>query len=290
MKRILIFIAVVGLLGLGACKRTASTTPGIVTSGYVPYTLTRQLAGSAAPITLLLPPGAEPHSFEPTPGVLVQLKDAKALVYTSAVLEPWVADLARLAGPGTRVLELAQTVPAGKDPHIWMNLANTQQLARRLAALLIEIDPSSEPQVNARLAQLEQELTALQDDFKRTLGTCIYTEVVHIGHLAFDNLLTPYGIKLTSLSGSSHEGEHSVKKMAEIIRQIQALHLPAVFTEETLSARISQTVSAETGAEILYLHPIEHISKQDFEREVTFTDLMRRNLESLKRGLQCQAS
>ena len=113
--------------------------------------------------------------------------------------------------------------------------------------------------------------------------------MVHIGHLAFSNLLAPYGITLTALSGTSHEGEHSAKKLAELIREIKAKNLPAIFTEEVISPRLAQTVAAETGAQILPLYSIEHISKQDFENQVTYVDLMRRNLESLKQGLICPA-
>ncbi|MBQ8032854.1 MAG: zinc ABC transporter substrate-binding protein, partial [Elusimicrobiaceae bacterium] len=63
----------------------------------------------------------------------------------------------------------------------------------------------------------------------------------------------------------------------------------AIFTEDTLSPRLAKAVAQETGAQIFPLYPIEHISKTDFNANVTYAELMRRNLESLARGLQCQA-
>lgn len=294
MKKILIFVVLILIVcGLGyffSTQKKAQTEKPIVVSGYVPYTFTRALAGKDTPIIMLLPPGAEPHSFEPTPGVLVQLKNAKAFIYVSDELEPWAADLAKLAGPNTRVLQLAKLLAKSDDPHSWMNFEKAGLMVYQIAALLAELDPQQRSVTDKNWENLSAEIDALAEEFKRTLSTCKYKEVVHIGHLAFGEMLAPYGIKLTSLSGTSHEGEHSVKKIAALVREMKDKHLPALFTEETLSPRLAQAVAAETGVEILYLHPIEHISKSDFENNISYTQLMRRNLENLKRGLQCQAS
>ena len=294
MKKI--FVAVCCLLVAGvlwqSCRRSAQTPllPSVVVSGYVPYTLVRQLVGEAVPVEMLLPAGAEPHAFEPTPFALVQLQNAAAFIYTSAEIEPWAADLAQsAAGKNTPILELAATVEKSADPHVWMNLQNAQKMVFQLAQLLMQLFPQEQEKIQQNYAQMADELTELETQFQQTLTGCAYKEVVHIGHLAFGNLLTPYGIKLTALSGTSHEGEHSAQKLVELVRQIKAQQIPAIFTEETLSPRLAQTVAAETGVEILNLYPIEHISKRDFDAHATYADLMRRNLQNLARGLKCPA-
>ena len=82
MKKIGIIVLFVLLAAGTVCflpKPAGPKTGGkltVVTSGYVAYTLTRQLAGELADIVMLLPPNAEPHSFEPTPGVLVAVRQA----------------------------------------------------------------------------------------------------------------------------------------------------------------------------------------------------------------------
>lgn len=295
MKKIVFFLLVIAAMaclfwavsrrpergGLGKTK--------IVVSGYVPYTLVKQIAGNSADVLMLLPPGAEPHSFEPTPGALVALNQAEAFIYVSDTLEPWAADLAKTAGEKTRVLQLGKQILPGEDPHSWMNFDKTQAMARQIATLLAEIDPQNRAVFDKNLEFFTEQLLALHQAFSAELIHCKYQEVVHIGHLAFGNLLTPYGIQLTALSGTSHEGEHSAKKIAQLTREIKAKNLPAVFTEEVISPRLAQTVAAETGAEVLPLYSIEHISKHDFEHQVTYEDLMLRNLSSLKRGLVCQA-
>ena len=261
----------------------------LVVSGYVPHIIVRELLGASVPVLQLLPPGTEPHSFEPTPGALVQLKNATAFIYVSDELEPWAADLAKAAGSRTRVLQLAALVSSSQDPHIWMDLGKMQTLFAQTAEFLCEIYPKDCEKIRHNRDKSIKQIEQLKREFADTLTTCKYNKVIHIGHLAFKNLLTPYGIDLISLSGTSHEGEHSVKKMVQIIGLVQTYHIPAIFTEETLSARLAQSVVDETGVEIVKLYPIEYVSKQDFDHQVSYIDLMHRNLESLKRGLQCPA-
>ncbi len=263
---------------------------GIIASGYVPYTLAWQLSGGQVPMGMILPPGTEPHAFEPTPGALLTVKEADVFVYVSETLEPWAPELTQAAGSQTRVVRLAEVVPSTQDPHIWMNFEDVRAMAKQLAATLVQTYPAKEPVFTQNLARLEQELTDLQQAYAQALGACAGHEVVHIGHLAFGPLAAQYGLQLTALSGTSHEGEHSAKKLARLVKQIKEKHIAAIFTEENLSPRLAQTVAQETGAQVLPLYTVEHISKEDFDHRVTYAQLMRRNLASLTRGLQCQAS
>lgn len=276
-----------------ACHKTGTTVvqgPKIVVSGYVPYTLVKEIAGDSVAVEMVLPPGAEPHSFEPTPGVLVTLKQADGFIYISDALEPWAKDLKDNAGENTRTLRLADSVPATQDPHIWMDLANAPIFAEKIKDFLSALYPKDASAYAKNLSKFNKEISALQADFVRDLSRCRYKEVVHIGHLAFGNLVRPYGLTLTALSGTSHDGEHSVKKLILLTRKIKQQQLPAIFTEETLSNRLPKAVAEETGVEILPLYSIEHISKSDFDKQVSYAELMRRNLNNLKRGLQCPAS
>ncbi|MBO5911604.1 MAG: zinc ABC transporter substrate-binding protein [Elusimicrobiaceae bacterium] len=266
-----------------------NNNPVLVTSGYVPYTLAKELAEGNVNVLMLLPPGAEPHAFEPTPGALITLKHANAFVYLSDELEPWAADLAKVAAEKATVLKLADSVPASADPHVWMNLENVKLLAAQIEKVLTQIDPAHELAYGENLAKLDRKIDELAKEFQTVLANCKSREVVHIGHLAFKNLTDAYGLTLTALAGTSHDGEHSAKKLAALVNQIKTKNISAIFTEDTLSPRLAQAVSAETGAQILPLYSIEHISKKDFNQNVTYAELMRRNLESLTRGLQCQA-
>ena len=291
----ILFLVVAGAIWWASISSTVrnpyadNDNPVIVTSGYVPYTLLKELAGDSVNVLMLLPPGAEPHAFEPTPGALVMLQHADAFVYVSDELEPWAADLAKSVGEKTRVLALAKSFPQTGDPHVWMDPQQAQLMAGELSALLADIAPQHRSVTDQNYSKLSDELDQLDRDFQTALANCKSREVVHVGHLAFGNLAQKYNLQLTALAGTSHDGEHSAKKLAALVKQIKQNNIHTIFTEDTLSPRLAQAVAQETGAQILPLYPIEHISKNDFNNNVTYMALMRRNLESLVRGLQCQA-
>lgn len=263
--------------------------PRVVVSGYVPYTLVKQLAADRADVSMLLPANAEPHSFEPTPGALIKVREADLFVYVSDRIEPWAKDIASGAGENTQVLQAAQYAAASDDPHVWMDFNNVKQIAKAVSAALAEKDPAHKDAYAAHLKAFDEEMTALDEAYKKGLADCQSREVVHVGHLAFKNLTKNYDLSLSALAGSSHDGEHSVRKLAELVKFIKNNHVRVIFTEETLSPRLSAAVAGETGAQVLPLYTVEHVSKRDFDQGVTYGELMRRNLESLQRGLGCQA-
>ena len=263
------------------------TAGQVAVSGYVPYTLVKQISGGTVPVTMLMPPNAEPHSFEPSPGVLVGMREAAAFVYISDELEPWAKDLRGALAQNAPVLVLSSVAGPSADPHIWMNLDYAQQMARAVKDLLVQVSPANAALYENNLSEFLAQTDALKQDFG-TLAHCPHKEVVHIGHLAFAPLTERYGLRLRALSGTSHEGEHSAQKLAELTKLIKQSGVKTIFTEETLSGRLAQTVAQETGAQILPLYPVEHISKTDFTDGVTYAQLMRRNLDNLKRGLLCR--
>lgn len=289
---ILLFVCLVAAAGYFLLKKStassANESPRIVVSGYVPYTLVSQLSGGMLNVEMLLPPNAEPHSFEPTPGSLVAVHKAAAFIYISNRLEPWARDVLGTAGKDTRVVELASGLPLADDPHVWMDFGLVIDMARTISEVLAELDPPHAEAYRENLTRFEQEIAVLDRDFFTALAACQHREVVHIGHLAFSALAKRYNLSLTALAGTSHEGEHSVRKLADLVEHIRAKQVPALFTEEAVSPRLASAVAQETGAEILPLYTVEHVTKEDFDNSVTYAQLMRRNLKSLQQGLKCR--
>jgi len=70
----------------------------VVTSLFPLYDFAKNIGGQKADVTLLLPPGVEPHSFEPRPGDVLKLHDADIFIYTGRDMEPWVEDILKSLG------------------------------------------------------------------------------------------------------------------------------------------------------------------------------------------------
>lgn len=260
----------------------------VIASGYVPYTVAKQIAGDAADVSMLLPANAEPHSFEPTPGAIVSVHNADVFVYVSPRLEPWVTDILPSLDKNALAVEAAASAKPSKDPHIWMDFDNMIPFAQAIAQALTQKDPAHQEQYAANLKAFNSQLEELDRQFARGLENCKYRRIVHIGHLAFGNLASRYGLELTALAGTSHDGEHSVKRLAQVVDLIKKSGTPYVFTEPALSQNLAGVVAQETGAKLLPLYTVEHVSVQDAQDNVSYAELMRRNLTSLQRGLECQ--
>lgn len=290
---ILLALAAFGVWWLGGVQTPESSKPAIseklqvVTSGYAAYAMAREIGGEQVELSMLVPPGTEPHHFEPTPGSIIAVQEADLFLYTSAQAEPWTVDILR-GLPGANAVAIANVKP-GQDPHVWITPSGAISMARAAEQAFSAADPAHQKEYRHNLQQFEKDMQRLQADFAHGLAACASREVVHIGHLAFGQLAQAYGLQLHALTGTSDQGEHSVQKLSQLVRLIRQSKVPAVFTEEMISPALANTVAQETKVRVLPLHTIEEISKTDFEQGLRYETLMRRNLQHLQEGLQCQA-
>jgi len=94
-----VLIIIVFLISLGCSKKTEVDQAGaikktsVVTTLFPLYDFAKNIAGSKADVQMLLPPGVEPHSFEPKPEDIVRISKADIFVYTNRNMEPWAEKL-----------------------------------------------------------------------------------------------------------------------------------------------------------------------------------------------------
>lgn len=112
-------LTIVSLLGLVGCQSKSADPPAaevnenkvsVVTTLFPEYDYTKVLAGENVQVRMLMPPGSEAHSYEPTPKDLVDVQNADVFIYTSEAMEPWVEKLLDQVGPNTVVIEAAKDV------------------------------------------------------------------------------------------------------------------------------------------------------------------------------------
>src|SRR5271157_4536139 len=94
-RYILVFVPLLFLLALlTGCSKSADKGPverrlKIVTTLFPLYDFARQVGRERSDVSLLLPPGVEPHSFEPKPGDVMKLESADLFIFTGRQMEPW---------------------------------------------------------------------------------------------------------------------------------------------------------------------------------------------------------
>lgn len=315
-RRRAVLLLVAACLALFAgCSRETPSGPAatnrlqVVTTLFPLYDFARAIAGNRAEVRLLLPPGSEPHTFEPKPEDILAINRAALFVYTNRFMEPWAEDLVkgvprdRLtvvdASSGLVLLDAAadhdhdhgeghHDEAGAKDPHIWLDLTNAQAMVDTILAGFVARDPANRDYYAVNAAAYKAKLADLDRRYKATLGTCRNRTLLHAGHAAFAYLTRRYGITYVSATGVAADAQTTPARMAELVKRVRALKLQYIFSEELVSPRVAETIATETGARILRLHAAHNISKDDLAAGVTFLDLMEKNLAALATGLQCR--
>lgn len=305
------------ILMLAACSSNehgASAVKGgrlrVVTSLFPLYDFARTIAGERAEVSLLMPPGVEPHSFEPKPDDIVRIGKVGLFVYTNPIMEPWATKIIqsfdRRSGP--RVVDAGKGVSykkaetmddnddhdvdhhhaGGLDPHIWLDFANDQLMVDNILAGFVAADPGNASYYQSNASKLKTQLADLDSRYREGLASCATRTFLHGGHYTFGYLARRYDLQYRALSGVSSESEPSAVRMAAMIQRIKQSGVHYLFAEELLSPRLTETLATEAGVGVLKLHGAHNLSRDDFRRGVTFIQLMDGNLKNLQKGLACR--
>ncbi len=287
-------VALVVLVGAG-CQRSSPPAgkPLVVVTFYPVYEFTRQVAGDRAEVVSLVPPGVEPHDWEPSPQDVVQAQRARLFVYNGAGFEPWagrlltdIAGKSTLAVETTKGLDLLRAASQAIDPHVWLDPVLAQSQVEAIRAGLEQADPPNRAVYAEHARAFVSRLRALDEAFAAGLGNCARREVV-TSHAAFGYLTRRYRLTQISVAGLAPESEPSPADLAAIVDIGRRLRVKYVFFETLVSPRLAETLARELGAKTLVLNPIEGLTKEEAAAGKGYLDLMRTNLESLRIGLDC---
>jgi len=271
----------------------------VVTTLFPYYDLARTIGGDKADVSLLLPPGVEPHSFEPKPSDIFKINSADIFVYTGDFMEPWAKDI--LVGINNKKLSVVKAgdvvnllngsdegLGSGTDPHIWLDLSNSENIVDAIASAFVKKDPQNSDLYIQNAHELKNELKDLDNGFKIGLSNCQTKTLIYGGHYAFGYLIKRYGLSYFAAQGLAPDSEPTAQDIARLISELKKDNIKYVFYEELSSPKIAETISEETGAKLLLLNAAHNISKDDMNKGVTFIDIMKENLINLRTGLQCQ--
>ncbi len=277
------------------------------------YDFARAIAANTdTTVTLLLPPGMESHSFEPSPADIIAVSRADIFAYTGEYMEKWAqkildgldgekgeADGFRTVG-GLLIADCSKDIPLDEvahahedghghgnyDPHIWTDPAAAAKMAETIAQALIAKDEANADTYRANLAAFQAELNALDEAFFALTEAASRKEICFGGRFAMHYFAKRYGLTCISAYDScSAETEPSAKAVSEITDAITKGGIGVIYYEELADPKVSRAIAAETGCEMLLLHSCHNLSKEDFDAGKTYLSLMYDNLANLKKGL-----
>ncbi len=279
--------------------------PLIVTTTYPLAYAAEYLAGDDAQVLLLLPSGADPHSFSPRPSDITILRRADLILYNGAGLDAWIEQTAdNLNLPSSRLVEAASLVNLLEteeheeyeheeeddhgvfDPHFWLDPVVYAAFAQAFSTRLAELAPESSANFTDRQQRLADELKQLDAEFEQAFAICDLNKII-VAHDAFNYLASRYGFELIAISGISPQEEPSVRRLAQIAQLARDHQINVVFFENTVSPRLAQAIAAEVGASTDVLHTLENLTAGQVADGEDYLSLMRENRAHLVEAMRC---
>jgi len=242
----------------------------------------KKIGGALIQTTVLVPAGADAHTYEPKPSQMRAI--ASASVYLSTGLEFEEAWEPRLKSANTRMLfvetdaglkklpmpehheehhEAHHKGAAGHghadeiemDPHVWVAPSQVRQMVVKIADAFAKADPAHAKEYAANLTAYLKEIDALDAQLKGLFsGIPADKRTFLVFHPAWGYLARDYGLTQSAIE---YEGkEPSPKRLAGLVDQSKAKHIKAIFVQPQMSQRTAQTIAQAIGAHLIVADPL----------------------------------
>jgi zinc transport system substrate-binding protein len=272
---------------------------------FPPYDFVRQIAGDRVNLTMLLPPGAESHSFEPSPRDIITIQNSDIFIYGGGDSDNWIDQILQsMNTDNMRILAMMDAVDVVEeeivegmeeedeeeetvyDEHVWTSPRNAILIVRAIAELLCEADSANAVLYRQNSAFYIDELARLDTAFSETTAGAKRKTFIFADRFPFRYFADAYGLSyFAAFPGCSTETEPSAATVAFLINIVRAEQIPVVFHIELSNERMADTISGETGAKKLLFHSCHNITKRDFDSGLGYLEIMRRNVENLREAL-----
>ena len=294
-------------------SKRSSDKVNLVATIFTLYDFARATAKERASIKMLTPPGSSVHSYEPSPSDIKNIQNADIFLYIGGENDAWIErilstldtskmkivrlfDFVKLYEEAEELEKEEKEEEAGAkehgkleieyDEHIWTSPKNAVLMINAIANVLCEKDSlnceSYEKNSKDYISQIEE----LSSELSQIVNSAKRKQIVVADRFPFRYLTEEYGLDyVAAFPGCSDQADASIATIAYLIKTIKNNKIPYIYYVELSNRNTAQTVAEQTGAKMLLLHSSHNLSKQDFEKGVTYLDLLKQNVENLKIGL-----
>lgn len=218
--------------------------------------MVREVGGAQVEVHALVGPDADAHVFAPTPGHVQRVAKADLVVVNGLGFEGWLDRVIQAAGyRGPVVVATAGIVPrpGGRhpDPHAWQSLVHAQRYVENIRAALVQARPAAAAAFDARAADYQQRIAALDASIRERLAQVPMADrVVFTSHNAFAYFGEAYGVEFRAAQGWSTGSEASAAQVARLIEQLRRQRVRALFVENVSDPRLLERMAAESQARL----------------------------------------
>ena len=307
-KIVCIGLGLVLLAGiLAGCGAPAQQGEGaklrVVASIFPVYDFARAVAGGLAQVEMLIAPGASIHAYDPSPADIRTLHQADLFLYIGGESDVW-ADrlLASLEPSGRAALRLMDCVrplreerkdgmqggagDGGYDEHIWTSPKNAVLLVEAICGAMCEADPGNAAAYRDNAAAYQAQLEQLDGEITELIAHAKRKMIVVADRFPFLYFVRDYGLDYAAaFPGCSEESDADPGTLLYLIQTAKRERVPYIYYVELSNPGLAEMVAKQAGAGVLPLHSCHNVTREAFDKGVTYVSLMGQNIGNLRKGL-----
>ena len=311
-KRFLIILSALALLLSGCAQPQSAKKLQVVAAIFPEYDWVRQIVGDddSVELTLLVDDGVDPHSFQPAVSDMVTAANCDLLIYGGGESDQWLTKL-EATNPNRETLVLLPLLgaqahreevvegmeahgegeaedDAEMDEHVWLSLRNASLFCQAITDALCRLNPGKADTYRANLAAYQQQLDALDKDYRSAMDASPNRTIVVCDRFPFRYLVEDYGLSYyAAFPGCSAETGASFETVVFLSDKVKELGLNALLVTESSDGRMAKTVAQNAGSAdmpVLTLNSMQSVSAEQ-AKTLRYLSVMTENLTVLQQAL-----
>lgn len=329
MNKKLLSVAAAGTLLLGGCASNEETNTAeetndqltVYASTFALKSFAEEIGGDRVRVEMVIPPGADPHTYEPTSKQMTDIAEADLFLTVGHDLEPYVESMEKsLASENVTFVKTAEDVKllsaedtvhvhgeddgheheedehaeeghseddghnhGQYDPHVWLDPTNAVSMAEAIEAAFSEQAPDYKDEFADRLSAFKEEAETLDAELKAAVEGGSKSELL-VTHAAYGYLADRYGFEQLPIAGLTPSEEPSQQALKRVIEEAQLHDLKYIAFEDTVTPKVAEVVKGEIGAETVTIYNLESVTNEQMDQ--SYFDLMRENVKALETALK----
>ena len=265
----------------------------IITTLFPTYDFSKNIAGDLADIKLLISPGTDSHSYEPSINDIATISKSSLFVYTGEDLEPWTFNITSSLKDKITSVNVSESINLYEnldededlkyDPHIWMSVKNAKIMCENIYNALCLVDEKNKDTYTENYNTYISRLNILEEKYNEIKNNDSNKKLVFASPFSYLYLIKEYNLDYISAYGFCSEvSEPSVSDMKKIIDYLNTNESKYILCDKLFSKNTATAISNETNSTILDFNSIHNISKDDLDSSIGYIELMEENLNSIK--------
>jgi len=271
VSTILAFVLIVlSAASVITCGKNGETSDkiGVVVTILPQAEFVEKVGGNKVDITVMVPPGAEPHTYEPTPSQLVALSEAQIYATVGSGIDFELIWMDKLIEQNKDILVVdcsadislqemtapdEDVEPGGMDPHVWMSPVNTKIMVQNICDGLVDVNPDNKAYYEENRDAYLLKLTQLDQDIRDGLSGVTNRKFM-VFHPAFGYFAAEYDLTMIPIE---EEGkEPTAAGIARVIEQAQEYNIKVIFASPQFNQESAKTIAGEIGVEVISIDPL----------------------------------